>query len=52
MGLSKYKLGELIQLRDERNSDNMYTLDSVKGISRNKSGYVRGFTQTIYFSET
>lgn len=36
MGLSKYKLGELIQLRDERNSDNMYTLDSVKGISIQK----------------
>lgn len=36
MGLTKYKLGELIQLRDDRNSDNTYSLDSVKGISIQK----------------
>ena len=36
MGLSKYKLGELISLCDERNSDNKYTLSDVKGISIKK----------------
>ena len=36
MGLSKYKLGELIYLCDERNSDNVFTLDNVKGISIKK----------------
>ena len=36
MGLSKYKLGELISLCDERNSDNIYTLSDVKGISIKK----------------
>jgi type I restriction enzyme S subunit len=36
MGLSKYKLGELISLCDERNSDNKYTLAEVKGISIKK----------------
>lgn len=36
MGLTKYKLGELIELCDDRNSDNVYTLDDVKGISIKK----------------
>lgn len=36
MGLKKYKLGELISLCDERNSDNRYTLSDVKGISIKK----------------
>lgn len=36
MGLKKYKLGELIELCDERNSDNKYTLSDVKGISIQK----------------
>ena len=36
MALTKYKLGQLIQLEDERNSDNKYTLDDVKGISIQK----------------
>ena len=36
MGLSKYKLCELISLCDERNSDNKYTLSDVKGISIKK----------------
>ncbi len=36
MGLSKYKLRELIELCDERNSDNVYALDDVKGISIKK----------------
>ena len=36
MGLKKYKLGELISLCDERNSDNKYTLLDVKGISIKK----------------
>lgn len=36
MALPKYKLGELIQLEDERNSDGRYTLDDVKGISIQK----------------
>ncbi len=36
MGLSKYKLGELIQSEDARNSDGLYSLDDVKGISIQK----------------
>jgi len=36
MGLTKYKLGELIQLSDERNSDNALSLEDVKGISIQK----------------
>ncbi len=36
MKLSKYKLGELIQLEDVRNSDGKYTLDEVRGISIQK----------------
>lgn len=36
MALSKYKLGDLIQLEDERNSDGKLTLDDVKGISIQK----------------
>lgn len=36
MALNKFKLGELISLEDERNSDNKYTLDDVKGISIQK----------------
>lgn len=36
MALTRYKLGDLLQLEDERNSDNKYTLDDVKGISIQK----------------
>ena len=36
MELSKYKLGELLELCEERNSDNAYTLKDVKGISIKK----------------
>lgn len=36
MALSKNKLGELIELRDERNSDGKFTLEDVKGISTGK----------------
>lgn len=36
MALSKHKLGDLIQLEDERNSDSKLTLDDVKGISIQK----------------
>ena len=36
MALNKYKLGDLIQLEDERNNDDKYTLDDVKGISIQK----------------
>lgn len=36
MALIKYKLGQLIQLEDERNSDGKFTLDDVKGISIQK----------------
>ena len=36
MALKKYKLGELIQLEDERNSQGLYSLDDVKGISIQK----------------
>ena len=35
--LKKYKLGELISLCDERNSDNKYVLSHVKGISTEKT---------------
>ena len=34
--MKKYKLGELIELCDERNSDNQYKLSDVKGISIKK----------------
>jgi len=36
MGLSKYKLGELIEHCDDRNSDGVYSLENVKGISIKK----------------
>lgn len=36
MPLTKYKLGELIEPVDERNADDLYTLDDVKGISTGK----------------
>lgn len=36
MSLTKRKLGELIQLEDERNNDGSYALDDVKGISIQK----------------
>ena len=36
MANKTYKLGELIELSDERNSDNKYTLDNIKGISTEK----------------
>ena len=36
MELNNYKLGELIELCDERNSENVYTLNDVKGISIKK----------------
>lgn len=37
MGLKTYKLGELIELTDERNYSGKYNLDSVKGISTEKT---------------
>ena len=36
MASSKYKLGDLLRLHDERNSDSRYTLADVKGISIQK----------------
>ena len=36
MALTKYKIGELIKIEDERNSSNKYTLNDVKGISIQK----------------
>ena len=36
MELSKYKLGELIEITDERNYSGKYSLDNVKGISTEK----------------
>lgn len=36
MKLTKYKLGELIELCDERNSENKYTAEDVRGISTEK----------------
>ena len=37
MGLKKYKLGELVELTDERNSMGRYSLEGVKGISTEKN---------------
>lgn len=37
MGLKKYKLGELVELTDERNSMGRYSLEDVKGISTEKT---------------
>lgn len=37
MALSRYKLGELIELRDERNSDCKFTLEDVRGVNNLKS---------------
>lgn len=36
MGLSRYKLGDLIELCDERNAEGKYTVGDVKGISIQK----------------
>ena len=36
MALTKYKLGDLIELCDERNYEGIYTLDNIKGISTDK----------------
>ena len=36
MGLSKYKLGELIELRDARNSDLQYGITDVRGVNNLK----------------
>lgn len=36
MGLTRYKLGDLIQLRDARNDDLQYGIEDVKGISIQK----------------
>ncbi|WP_456107834.1 restriction endonuclease subunit S [Ruminococcus sp.] len=36
MGLSKYKLGELIELRDVRNSDLQYSIADVRGVNNLK----------------
>lgn len=37
MGLSKYRLGELIEQCDERNTNNLYRANDVRGISTEKS---------------
>ena len=37
MGLKKYKLGDLVELTDERNSMVRYSLEDVKGISTEKN---------------
>lgn len=37
MGLKKYKLGELVELTDERNSMGRYSLEDVNGISTEKN---------------
>ena len=36
MGLKKYKLGELIELSEEKNSEGLYGIDNVRGISNAK----------------
>lgn len=37
MALTKYKLGELLEQCDERNSEQLYSIDDVKGISTSKA---------------
>lgn len=37
MGLNKYKLGDLVEITDERNSMGRYSLEDVKGISTEKN---------------
>lgn len=37
MGLTKYKLGELVKQCDNRNSDESLAVDYVRGISTNKA---------------
>ena len=37
LALSRYKLGGLIELRDERNSDGTFTLEDVRGVNNLKS---------------
>ena len=36
MGLTKYKLGELIELSEERNTEGLYGIEDVRGISNSK----------------
>ena len=36
MALTKYRLGELIEQHDERNYDNIYTIEDIRGISTEK----------------
>lgn len=36
MGLTRFKLGELIEQCDNRNNDEEYTIDNVRGISTGK----------------
>ena len=36
MALTRYKLGELLQLEDARNSNGTYSLEDVRGISIQK----------------
>lgn len=36
MALNKYKLGKLIQISEDKNTDNLYTIEDVKGISMQK----------------
>lgn len=36
MALNKYKLGKLIQISEDKNTDNLYTIEDVKGISIQK----------------
>ena len=49
MALTKYKLGELIELCDLRNTDEAYTLENVKGISIQK--YFIDMIESIYNAE-
>lgn len=37
MALTKIKLGKLISLSEDKNTDNLYSVDHVKGISIQKS---------------
>ena len=58
MALTKIKLGKLIGLSEDKNTDNLYSLEDVKGISiqkkiyRDQSGYGGSIFNTIFVGKT
>ena len=51
MALTKYKLGDLIEQCDDRNSDGVYSLDDVKGISIQKI-FIETIKEYVEISES